>query len=111
MFTPRIRKGRTKYGAGNIIKNEMLEKFELSGSTKEALTEMGSYSLAKSTWSTYATARRMLAMCGKERKRKMELPLQEEDVLEFVGWLASERKVKAGTMNSYLAGIKQLPAF
>jgi hypothetical protein len=38
----------------------------------------------------------------------MELPLQEEDVLEFVGWLAIERKVKAGTMNSYLAGIKQL---
>jgi hypothetical protein len=46
MFTPRIRKGGTKYGAGNIIKNKMLEKFELSGSTKEALTEMGSYSLA-----------------------------------------------------------------
>jgi hypothetical protein len=38
----------------------------------------------------------------------MELPLTKEDVLEFVGWLASERNVKAGTINSYLAGIRQM---
>jgi hypothetical protein len=47
-------------------------------------------------------------MCGKARKRRMELPLQEADILEFIGWLAEERKVKAGTMNSYLAGVRQL---
>jgi hypothetical protein len=38
----------------------------------------------------------------------MELPLQEEDILQFIGWLAKDRKVKAGTINSYLAGIRQI---
>jgi hypothetical protein len=108
MFTPIEKKGTTKYGAKNNLATDMLRKFNLSQGTKAALGEMSSYGLAKSTWSTYKTAQRMLATCGKEKKRKMELPLQEEDILEFIGWLASERKVKAGTMNSYLAGIRQL---
>jgi integrase len=46
-------------------------------------------------------------MCGKAKKRKLEFPLGESDILEFIGWLAQERKVKAGTISSYLAGIRQ----
>jgi hypothetical protein len=50
----------------------------------------------------------MLAKCAKERNRKFELPLAADDILEFVGWLISDRKVKAGTVNSYLSGLRQL---
>jgi hypothetical protein len=38
----------------------------------------------------------------------MELPLSQDDIIEFIGWLIEERKVKAGTINSYLSGLRQL---
>lgn len=72
------------------------------------LAEVGNYGLSRSTWSTYNTAERLLAMCGKQRDKRMELPLTEDDLLEFTGWLISDRKVKAGTINSYLSGLRQL---
>jgi len=38
----------------------------------------------------------------------LQLPLSSTDVLRFIHWLAYKRKVKAGTLNSYLAGIRNL---
>ena len=38
----------------------------------------------------------------------MELPLSKEDLLEFIGWLIEVRKLKAGSINSYLSGLRQL---
>ena len=36
------------------------------------------------------------------------LPLSEETTLRFIYWLAKDRNLKANTINSYLAGIRQL---
>jgi hypothetical protein len=108
MFTPTAKKGSSKYGPKQKIPEDMLANFNISNDSRRTLAEMGSHSLAKSTWSTYKTAERMLAKCSKEKKRKMELPLGQDDILEFVAWLAGERQVKANTINSYLAGIRQL---
>jgi hypothetical protein len=44
----------------------------------------------------------------KEHKRKAELPVSEADTAIFVSWLIENRKVKAGTINGYLAGIRQM---
>jgi hypothetical protein len=107
MFKPERKKGTAKYGIRNSITESMLGRYELSHSSRATLEEMGGFGLARSTWSTYATAKRMLAMCGKAKKRKLDFPLGESDILEFIGWLAQERKVKAGTISSYLAGIRQ----
>jgi len=38
----------------------------------------------------------------------MQLPVSESTVITFILWLAYERGVKANTINSYLAGIRQL---
>lgn len=38
----------------------------------------------------------------------MELPLNQGDLLEFIGWLKDIRKVKSATISSYLSGIRQL---
>jgi hypothetical protein len=86
----------------------MLEGFNLSEKSASALLKVGNHGLAKSTWSTYSTAQRMLSKCAKETKRKMELPLSQADLLEYIGWLISERNLKAGTVNSYLSGLRQL---
>lgn len=39
---------------------------------------------------------------------KKELPLPESTTLIFIHWLVKDRGLKAGTINNYLAGIRQL---
>lgn len=107
-FTPTAKKGSGKYGRNGKCSAMLFSNFKLSEATVKVLSEVGDYGLAKSTWSTYSTAERMLALCGKQRKREMRMPLSEDDLLEFVGWLTGERNLKAGTINSYLSGIRQL---
>jgi hypothetical protein len=106
-FKPSLVRGSTKYGNNGKCQS-LLDNFELSEGTRKALTEAGNYGLSKSTWSTYGTAERLLAMCQKERKVEMGFPLTDENLLEFTGWLIEVRKVKAGTINSYLSGLRQL---
>jgi hypothetical protein len=38
----------------------------------------------------------------------LHLPISESTTLEFIHWLATVRGLKAGTINSYLAGVRQL---
>jgi site-specific recombinase XerD len=73
-----------------------------------ALEELGRHGLAKKTWSTYSTAERLLSKFHKEKGIERKLPLSEETTLRFIHWLAKEKNLKAGTINSYLAGIRQL---
>ena len=100
--------GSSKYGNKGKYMDQVFKGLNISEKAKAALSEAGDYSLAKSTWGTYNTAARMLAECARQTQRSMSLPLSQEDTLEFIGWLLSERKVKSGTINSYLAGIRQL---
>jgi hypothetical protein len=89
-------------------KDKCLKISKYQKSRKKILAAVGNYGLARSTWSTYGTAERMLAKCAKDRRKKMHLPLSQDDVLEFIGWLIGERNLKAGTINSYLSGVRQL---
>jgi len=81
---------------------------DLPENSRRVLAEMGSHGLAKSTWSSYRTAGRLLLDCFKEEGRICSLPLTIEDTLVFVSWLKRVRKVKAATVESYLAGVRQL---
>ena len=72
------------------------------------LEDIGAHSLANKTWGSYKTAERLLAMCCKANGIKKELPVAEETILVFIHWLATVRHLKAGTINGYLAGIRQL---
>ncbi len=47
-------------------------------------------------------------MCCKQKNIKTELPIKESTTLIFIHWLAKERNLKTGTINNYLAGIRQL---
>jgi hypothetical protein len=72
------------------------------------LEKWGNFGLAKGTWSTYKTAERLWLTCMKENKRTADLPATEANIAVFVCWLIEKRKVKAGTISGYLAGIRQL---
>ncbi len=50
----------------------------------------------------------MLKKCSAYSKVNMNLPLTEKQVLVFVDWLARVRGLKSTTINSYLAGLRQL---
>ena len=64
--------------------------------------------LSKKTWSSYRTAEKMLFKCFHEKRRRLELPIKKNDILVFIEWLGTERKVRATTIESYLAGIRQM---
>jgi hypothetical protein len=97
----------TKYG------NSKSSFFNLShrnipAEVAEDLEAIGRHGLAKKTWSSYATAERMLLLFLKEKGLRKELPLSEETTLHFIHWMITTRNLKAGTISSYLAGIRQL---
>jgi hypothetical protein len=48
----------------------------------------------------------MLSKFHREKRLERKLPLSQETVLEFIHWLATVRKLAAGSINSYLAGIR-----
>jgi hypothetical protein len=77
-------------------------------SVARELEELGRLGLAKKTWSSYATAERLLFKFHKEKGITPNLPLDEDTILLFIHWLATVRNLKASTINSYLAGIRQL---
>jgi len=108
MFKPASTPGSSKYGPGGQCRNRLLNNRDISENAKMALEAAGEFGLAKSTWNTYRTVERLVQKCSMDRNRKMEVPLTEDDTLEFIGWLLEVRKVKGKTIESYLAGIRQL---
>jgi hypothetical protein len=86
----------------------MFTSYDIPRDVAESLAAVGSFGLAKSTWSTYRTAERQLLQCQKDTKASMELPLSQNQVLIYIDWLIRARKVKSSTISSYLAGVRQL---
>jgi len=91
-----------------MIDKGRFQDLGLEGDTAERLAEIANFGLSKSSWSNYKTAERMLMKCRKQTRKRLELPMDQKDILTFVEWLARERKVKHGTICSYLAGLRQL---
>jgi hypothetical protein len=100
--------GAKKYGKEGLLSRELFGKLELPKNVKKRLAEAGNYGLAKSTWSNYRTAERMLLHCQRDTTHCMELPLGKEEILLFVDWMMHKRKLKHGTISNYLSGIRQL---
>ena len=95
-----------KYGPSGLFNSATFDNTNLGESMKATLAVAANHSLAKSTWSTYSTAARMLNRCGEETGTTMDLPLNEEKVLKFVAWLLN-RKLSTPTINAYLSGLRQ----
>ena len=99
--------GSTKYGcssAGRLSKGAV----SLPSDKMAQLALLTSLGLTRKTWANYKTAEVMLAKCCKQNNIKKELPITEATTISFILWLANERKAKAATINSYLAGVRQL---
>jgi len=107
-WTPTRRKGTTKYGQEGQCSRDSLGGGGLDEETRDRLAKLANMGLSQKTWSSYKTAEKMLAMCSKQCDKPIELPISKDDTLRFIDWLFNVRQVKATTVHSYLAGIRQL---
>jgi hypothetical protein len=75
---------------------------------KRSLAALGNLGVSKTTWSTYRTAKVMLAKCETETRSNLSLPFNERKTLIFVDWLVRVRNLRGATVNLYLSGVRQL---
>jgi hypothetical protein len=76
--------------------------------TARSLAALGNLGVSKTTWSTYRTAKVMLAKCETETRSDLSLPFNERKTLIFVDWLVRVRNLRGATVNLYLSGVRQL---
>jgi hypothetical protein len=107
-FQPTPIRGSTKYGTAGRCTEQSLKNLDLPAETLESIAKWSNLGVTKKTWSTYKTAEIMLKKCSVETKICMDLPLTDKQTLVFIDWLARVRNLKCTTINSYLAGIRQL---
>jgi hypothetical protein len=50
----------------------------------------------------------MVEKCEHETKTDLSLPFNQEKALVFIDWLVRVRKLRGSTINSYLAGVRQM---
>jgi len=108
MNEPKAVYGSTKYGGSGSCSTHLFSKLNIPEAARQSLANIGNHAIAKKTWSSYKTAERMLDRCRRETEQRLDLPLSNESTLVFMDWLLRIRKVKAGTINTYLAGVRQL---
>ena len=100
--------GSSKYGGQGHSDGSMFASEKLLGKMKDTLATWVNNSKANSTWSTYRTAERLILTCQKQEGKKFDWPMTNEDTLIFIYWLIEKRGVKVSSVNSYLAGARQL---
>lgn len=105
---PAANSATTKYGTTGGCSVEQLQGLQLPEETLASIAQLGNFGIASGTWSSYKTAQKMLDLCQKQTGHSMELPLNTPSTLTFINWLATTRKVKAGTIHCYLAGVRHL---
>ena len=106
--SPRPVAGSGKYGKERGLRVDLFKDLEVTETTKKQMAMVGNFALSKSTWSNYRTAERTLLQCRRSTGQKLQLPLKEQDVIVLLNWMIWEKKLKHATINSYLAGLRQL---
>ena len=96
--------GSTKYGPTGRYNPEDFS--HLPADLAAAICESANHAVTKSTWSVYNTAVNLLNKCKSDvQTLDFSFPLTEEACIAFCGWLI-KRGLKAGTIESYLAGLR-----
>ena len=103
-FSPTPLYGSTKYGPTGLFSMHSFPHLSDNADLCSLLSNLANHSLAKSTWSTYSTAYKMLLQCF---NNDVSFLLSKMSVITFVGWL-SNRNLAVSTINSYLAGLRQV---
>jgi hypothetical protein len=71
MFTPMSIPGSAKYSSTGNCNPQLFRKMNLPEEVKISLAELGNFGVAKSTWSTYKSAERLLLKCQADCKQSL----------------------------------------
>jgi hypothetical protein len=86
-------KGSTKYGTNGGCAADLLENLNLPPEVAESVAKFGNLAITKSTWSTYKSAKAMLAKCQTETGADLAIPFNEKKALLFIDWMARNKFV------------------
>ena len=95
-----------KYSGHGPYSGRSFQKYKLPTTVVSALITAANHSLAQGTFKSYKTAERHILRCEKEMKVKLRFPFGEREVLTYIGWLITYRKVSVKTVEKYLSGIR-----
>ena len=95
-----------KYSGHGPYSGRSFQKYRLPTKVVSALVTAANHSLAQGTFKSYRTAERHIIRCEKEMKVKLRFPFGDREVLTYIGWLMTHRKVAVKTIEKYLAGIR-----
>jgi hypothetical protein len=96
-FKPAAIRGCVKYGQQGL--NFEVKNYDVELNIMRDLSTLAEHSIAKKTWSTYRTAKKMLEKFCSEKRVALILPISEEIVLKFVHWLLFERNLTAASVS------------
>jgi hypothetical protein len=108
MFCPTPVRGNTKYGHNGGCTAELLKDMALPAEIADSVAKLGNLGVSKSTWSTYKSAKTMIAKCQSDTNLDLSLPFDQKKTLVLIDWFVRKRNLRASTVNSYLAGVRQL---
>lgn len=107
-FNPVCVYGTKKYGPNGMYNEESFKKYNFGKSVSNVLVNAANHSLANTTWSTYNTVKNLLEKCEICLKKKFKFPMQKNEILLFISWLLTKRKVKGNTINVYISALRTI---
>ena len=108
LYKPVCVYGQKKYGPIGMYNEESFRKYGFGGNVTKVLVNAANHSLAVKTWSTYNTVKKLLEKCENAKGEKFKFPMKQNDILFFISWLLTERKVKSNTINVYISALRTI---
>lgn len=107
-FKPLCVYGSKKYGPSGMYNVDSFRKFDFGKSVTNILVHAANHSLANKTWATYNTVKNLLEKCENSMKSKFRFPMKQKDILTFISWLLTERRVKSKTIDVYISALRTI---
>ena len=72
------------------------------------LAKIVNHSLSSKTWSTYKTVEKHLKSCEIFYKKTLNFPLRNHDIIRFLSYLITVKKLKGSTIDVYMSALRQI---
>ncbi len=101
-------KGSAKYNGRGLYTKESFNFVGIKPGIAYMLANAANHSLSVNTWKTYSTVKTHIESCSKFYNNQFKFPMDQNDVVKFIGWLMYVRQVKGSTIDVYVAALRQI---
>ncbi len=108
IFKPVAIKGCAKYNGKGLYTKESFSKLGLKPGIADMLSKAANHSISSNTWKTYSTVKKHIDNCSKYYNKNFKFPMEQQDIIKFIGWLLAVRKVKGSTVDVYVSALRQI---